>query len=90
MRLPYFVVSVTYLLANKVCGRVVEEGLENSHQGVLVLAEEAKGEFAGFAERSCWVDGLVETAIWKKEIERDPIRTYRCNRMRQRHRSCYA
>lgn len=39
-----------YLLADKVCCRVVEESFEDGHESVFVLPEEAESEFAGFAE----------------------------------------
>ena len=43
----------TYFLADEVGGGVVEEGFEDGHESVFVLAEEAEGQFAGFAEGSC-------------------------------------
>jgi len=44
-------VDRTYSFPNEVCGRVMQEGLEDGHQGIFVLSQKTEGDLTGSSER---------------------------------------
>ena len=61
----------------------MQESLENSHQGILVLSQQAERNFTSPSEGTFTMDVSVRVKT------REYPQTNHCIRKRQRHRSCY-